>query len=421
MTKTKAFPAVVVLALLVLAGIGAWAYQLIGGLAVTGMNNGTSWGLYITCFMFFVGLSAGGLIVASSAAVFGIKDYKAVARPAILLSTVCIVAAAAFVLVDLGGIQRVFNLIIHPNLTSPLMWDVIVITLYLVINIVYLALMARPSPNERALAVTSRFALPVAILVHSVTAWIFGLQIAKLGWYSAIMAPLFVASALDSGLALLLIVLVALNVTGVFKTEKRLLASLAGLLAACIAIDGFMVGCEVLTMAYPGADATVLAVMTSGATAPLFWGEIVLGLVVPFCLLVFRRIRENMAAVTLASALVVVGVLFKRAWLLLSSFGALNIEGAPGVTYGRSALSGTDMWELVGAYAPTWVEGVVALGIIALAALLFVLLAQRVLAADRASVTEGAEASATAEAAGMARGTGASSTAGASSKAAVAE
>jgi molybdopterin-containing oxidoreductase family membrane subunit len=419
MSKTRAFPAVIVLVLLVLAGIGAWAYQLMGGLAVTGMNNGTSWGLYITCFMFFVGLSAGGLIVASSASVFGIKDYKKVARPAILLSTVCIVAAAAFILVDLGGIQRVFNLVVHPNLTSPLMWDVIVITLYLVINIVYLVLMARPSSQERALAVTSRFALPVAILVHSVTAWIFGLQIAKLGWYSAIMAPLFVASALDSGLALLLIVLVVLNVTGVFKTEKRLLGSLAGLLAVCIAVDGFMVGCEVLTMAYPGADATVLAVMTSGATAPLFWGEIVLGLIVPFCLLVFSKVRENMAAVTAASALVVGGVFFKRAWLLLSSFDPLNIAGAPGVTYGRSALDGTDMWGLAGGYAPTWIEGVVSLGIVALAALLFVLLAQRVLAAGRSSAAEGA--SAAAEAMGMARETDASSAAGVSAKATVAE
>jgi molybdopterin-containing oxidoreductase family membrane subunit len=382
MTKTKTLPVVIVLALLTLVGIGAWVYQLRGGLAVTGMNNGNSWGLYITCFMFFVGLSAGGLIVASSASVFGIKDYKKVARPAILLSTVCIVAAAAFILVDLGSVQRVFNLIIHPNFTSPLMWDVIVITLYLIINIVYLVLMRRPSASERALAVTSRFALPVAILVHSVTAWIFGLQIAKAGWYSAIMAPLFVASALDSGLALLLIVLGILNATGTFKTEKRLLTSLAGLLAVCIAVDGFMVGCEVLTMAYPGADATILAVMTSGATAPLFWGEIVLGLIVPFCLLVFSKIRENMVAVTVASALVVVGVFFKRTWLLLTSFGPLNIEGAPGVAYGRSALGGTDMWELAGTYMPTWVEGVVALGIVALAVLLFVLLSQKVIATD---------------------------------------
>ena len=97
------------------------------------------------------------------------------------------------------------------------------------------------------------FALPVAILVHSVTAWIFGLEMAKEGWYSAIMAPLFVVSAMDSGLALLLLSLMGLNKAGVFHVEKKLMSNLAGLLATCIAIDGFLVGCEALTMAYPGA------------------------------------------------------------------------------------------------------------------------------------------------------------------------
>ena len=85
-TKTKA--AIGVLGALTAVGVAAWIYQLMGGLGVTGMNNGTSWGLYITMFMFFVGLSAGGLIVASSASVFHVADYKKVALPAVILSTV---------------------------------------------------------------------------------------------------------------------------------------------------------------------------------------------------------------------------------------------------------------------------------------------------------------------------------------------
>jgi molybdopterin-containing oxidoreductase family membrane subunit len=380
-TNKARIPVIIILALIAVTGIVAWIYQLTNGLAVTGMNNGASWGLYITSFMFFVGLSAGGLIVASSASVFGIRDYKRVAKPAVLLSAVCIVAAAAFVLIDLGSVQRVFNLITHANLTSPLMWDVFVIAIYLIINIVYLVLMSRPAErqNARALTVVSRVALPVAILVHSVTAWIFGLEIAKAGWYSAIMAPLFVTSALDSGLALLLIVLVILNVTGAFTTEKKLLTSLAGLLAVCVAIDAFMVLCEVLTMAYPGApeETAILTQLFSGASAPLFWGEIIGGLVVPFLLLVFARARQSTPVVVVASALVVAGVFFKRAWLLITSFATFNIEGAPGVTYGRAALPNTDVWSLAGTYAPTWVEVVIVLGVVALAALIYVAIAPR--------------------------------------------
>ena len=400
MSKSKATPAAIVLALLVVAGVAAWIYQIVNGLAVTGMNNGNSWGLYITCFMFFVGLSAGGLIVASSASVFGIKQFKKVAKPAVLLSTVCIIAATAFVVVDLGGPARVFNLIIHAQIGSPLMWDIIVITIYFVINIVYLVLMKKEdggADKTRALTITSRLALPVAILVHSVTAWIFGLQIAKVGWYSAIMAPLFVSSALDSGLALLIIVLIILNATRVFEVERKLIVSLAGLLAVFVAVDAFMVGSEILTMAYPAAEAegALLAVMTSGATAPFFWGEIILGLAVPFCLLVFSKLRENTSVVVVASALIVIGVFCKRAWLLLSSFATFNVQGAPGVTYGRADMAGTDVWAMIGIYAPTWVELVVALGVIALAALLYVLLAPKLFGDKKATKTEESVAAAT--------------------------
>lgn len=207
-TSSTKFKIVVgVLGALTLVGVAAWIYQLACGLGVTGMSNGTSWGLYISMFMFFVGLSAGGLIVASSASVFHVKEYKKVALPAVILSTVCICCAGMFVLIDLGGIQRVWRIVTGPNPTSPLFWDICIITLYLVVNIIYLALMTSKKPDaEHKVAIVSRFALPVAILVHSVTAWIFGLEMAKEGWYSAIMAPLFVVSAMDSGLALLILV-----------------------------------------------------------------------------------------------------------------------------------------------------------------------------------------------------------------------
>ena len=395
-TKTKA--AIGVLGALTVAGVAAWIYQLIGGLGVTGMNNGTSWGLYITCFMFFVGLSAGGLIVASSASVFHVAEYKKVALPAVILSTVCICCAGMFVLIDLGGIQRVWRIVTGPNVTSPLFWDICVITLYLAINVVYLYFMKSKKPGAQdKVAIVSRFALPVAILVHSVTAWIFGLEMAREGWYSAIMAPLFVVSAMDSGLALLLLSLMGLNKSGRFKTDKKLLSNLAGLLATCIAIDGFLVGCEVLTMAYPGAaGAETLAIMATGATAPYFWFEIVVGILIPFCILVFAKNRARMGLVAAASVCVVVGVFFKRVWLLLTSFVEFNVMGAPGVASGSSAAAhatGLDMWAVASSYAPTWVEIVVVIGVVSLGALAFVVLTQKLLPA-RAAKREAVEAAA---------------------------
>ena len=377
-----------VLGALTVAGVAAWIYQLIGGLGVTGMNNGTSWGLYITCFMFFVGLSAGGLIVASSASVFHISEYKKVALPAIICSTVCICLAGMFVLIDLGGVQRVWRLITGPNVTSPLFWDVCVITCYLIINILYLYFMCSKKADAHKVEIVSRFALPVAILVHSVTAWIFGLQLSR-EWYSAIMAPLFVVSAMDSGLALLLLALAGLDKSGLFETDKKLIANLAGLLAVCVAIDGFMVGCEVLTMAYPGASAAeALAVMTSGVTAPFFWIEILVGVVIPFAILVFSKNRQNPVLVNIASACVILGVFCKRAWLLFTSFFMPNVYGAPGIIGGSTAARssfGIDGWAVVGTYAPTWVEIVVVIGVVSLGVMAFIMLSRKLIGHPAAS------------------------------------
>ena len=254
--QTKAFskPALGVFAALAVIGIACWIFQLLNGLAVTGMSNANSWGLYICAFMLFVGLSAGGLIVASSAHVFGIESFKSVAKPAVICSTACICVAGMLVLVDLGGIARVWRMLTGPNFMSPLLWDMCIITIYLVINILDLVWMQKG--DEDKVRKLSYVALPVAILVHSVTAWIFGLQIAR-AWYTAIMAPIFVASALDSGLALLLLGLLLLDKVGIAKLDDALMAKLGKLLATFIAVDAFFIACELLTMAYPGAGEAV--------------------------------------------------------------------------------------------------------------------------------------------------------------------
>lgn len=374
-----------ILAVVVAVGVGCWVYQLIFGLTVTGMNNGTSWGLYITNFMFFVGLSAGGLIVASSASVFHIAKFKAVALPAIILSTVCICAAGMFVLIDLGGIQRVWRILTGPNPTSPLLWDVCVITCYLIINVFYLVFMTRG--NQHAVSIVSRFALPCAILVHSVTAWIFGLEAAKEGWYTAIMAPIFVASAMDSGLALLLVVLGILKKAGIYDTSRELMSMLAGLLCTCVAVDAFFIFCEVLTMAYPGAaGAETLALLATGPTAPFFWFEIICGLVIPFCILVFAKNRQSAVLINAACALIVLGVFCKRIWLLFTAFIVPNVMGAPGIISGSSMAAhatGTASFAVLSSYAPTPIEILVVAGVIALVILAFMVLASKLIVERR--------------------------------------
>ncbi|MBQ6390348.1 MAG: polysulfide reductase NrfD [Eggerthellaceae bacterium] len=381
--QTKGFSKVAmgVFGALTLVGIACWIFQLIGGLGVTGMSNTTSWGLYICMFMLFVGLSAGGLIVASSAHVFGIEKFKPIAKPAVIMSTVCICVAGMLILVDLGGIQRIWRLVTGPNFMSPLLWDVCIITIYLVINILDLVWMQK-GENDKVRKL-SYVALPVAILVHSVTAWIFGLQIAR-AWYTAIMAPIFVASALDSGLALLLLGLLLIDKVGIAELGDELLASLAKLLATFIAVDAFFIGCELLTMAYPGAgEAAALSHMLSGATAPFFWFEIIGGLLVPFVILAIANNRTKRGMVVLASALVVLGVACKRIWLLFTSFITPNVAGAPGIAGGSAAArEGGDIWAIIGTYAPTLPEILIVVGVISLGVLAFMVLCNKLVAGE---------------------------------------
>lgn len=411
-----------VLAALTVIGVAAYIYQLAKGLAVTGMNNGNSWGLYIMMFMFFVGLSAGGLIVASSASVFHIEKFKKVSLPAVIVSTVCICVAGMFVLIDLGGVWKVWRILTGPNPSSVLVWDICVITCYLVINLVYLHFMCSKKADPKKIPIVSRFALPVAILVHSVTAWIFAMQIAREGWHTAIMAPIFVASAMDSGLALLILTLLVLNVLRLFATGRELLSSLAGLLCTCVAVDGFFIFCELLTLGYNGehGGATVLGHLTSGATAGFFWFEIIAGLLIPFFVLLFEKNRKNMKIVAGCSVLVVLGVCCKRAWLLFTSFITPNIVGAPGIISGSSAARGSEgvgAWSVFGGYMPTVVEVLVVVGVISLAVLAFVFLVSKLVVEAGKSGFE-AEAAAAGEVSGVeAAGSAAAAAAGSSAAA----
>ncbi len=166
-------------AVLAVLGIVLWVVQLSGGMIQTAMRNLDSWGLYITLFMFFVGLSAGGLIISSVPKAFGIRGFGGISKVAVMSSIAATVAAIAFVVVDLGQPVRMWELFAYSNLGSPLMWDIIVLMTYLILSCVYLWAQVR---NERgkvshtALRVISVVALVCAVLVHSVTAWIFGLQ-----------------------------------------------------------------------------------------------------------------------------------------------------------------------------------------------------------------------------------------------------
>ena len=381
---------IALLLVLMAIGMGAFGYQFVNGLVVTGMRNIVMWGQYILFFMFFVGLSAGGLIVASAGRLFGVKAFKPITRLAVLEATIAVVLAATFILPDLGRPERFLNIPLYFNPSSPMVWDIAIVMVYMGMSATYVWLYARAdlarrgswlalgtgasqrtmAREERAKTVMAWIALPAAILLHSITAWIFGLQIGRGFWYSSIMAPMFIASALVSGLGLVILLALTLRRLRRLSFANDLVAMLGGLLGTFIVVEAFLILAEYLTALYPGApEGAAAARMLSGQYLPLFLFEVVVGLGVPFLILVIRPLRQRPAWVAIASAIAIVGIFVHRLNLVLNGLSVPNLDLPPGLPIGV-AQTGSSFAESYW-YVPTAIEWLVVTGILAFGALLF--------------------------------------------------
>jgi molybdopterin-containing oxidoreductase family membrane subunit len=349
-------------------GAGCFLYQWSQGLGVTGLSNTVSWGMYIIVFMFLVGVSAGGLIVVAVSELVGSHRFEALNRLAVICSATAVAAAALSILPDIGRPQMMWKIIVQGNPTSPLVWDVVIITAYLTIAAIDLWILTRPQPRPKALRTMAMVTLPVAVLVHSVTAWIFGLMVARPWWNTALLAPLFISSALVSGTALVLVVTRLAERYTTFRPPAHVVPDLGRLLAWFVSVDAFLLGAEILT-AYTSRQPDHVAqldVVLFGRLAPLFWTEVVFGLLVPFVVFAMPRLRARPALVTAASALALLGVFFKRINILLPGMFEPLVGLAPGVPGGRPG----QPFRPDEIYLPTVIEWGVLIGIAAFAATL---------------------------------------------------
>jgi molybdopterin-containing oxidoreductase family membrane subunit len=320
---------------------------------------------------------------------------RPIVRLAVLEATIAITLAAAFLLPDIGRPERIWHLFRYPNLTSPLIWDIAIVSMYLAISLLYVWLYARAdlarsgsrlalgtgtSPTtmrreHRAKGILAWIGLPAAVMLHSITAWIFGLQISRGFWYSAIMAPLFVSSALVSGLALVILLALAVRRVGRLSFGDDLVAWLGGLLGVFIAVEAFFVLAEMLTAAYPAApfEGDPVYRLIFGQFAPLFWFEVVVGLGLPFVLLAIRRFRERPGTVAVAAIIAVVGIYVHRLNIVLNGLSVAPIGLPPGVSIGTAQPAGAASFAMSYWYVPSVVEWLIAAGILAGGAFLFTL------------------------------------------------
>lgn len=362
-------------------GAAAFGYQWVNGLGVTGMSNTVSWGLYIILFMFLVGVSAGGLIVVAASELVGTDRFEPLNRLAVIVSGTAIAAAALSILPDIGRPEMFWKMIVQPNWTSPLVWDMVVISLYLSIAVADLWILTRHGSASKAMHRMALLALPAAVLVHSVTAWIFGLLVARPWWNSALMAPLFISSALVSGTALVLVVAHVAERTTRFELPGGVFSALGRLMVWFIGVDAFLLGAELLTTYTSRVEDHVmqLEVILTGRLAPVFWAEVLLGVAIPFVIFAVPRLRSSRVWLVTGATLALLGVFAKRVNILLPGMYEPLVGLEPGIPGGRAGQA----FVLSPSYVPTWVEVGVVVGVLAFAAGLITLGIRRYVATER--------------------------------------
>ncbi len=242
--------------LLVLIGIGAgcYIYQYFEGLRITGLSRDVSWGLYIGQLTYFVGIAAGGVMVVLP---YYLHDYKAFGRITILgefLAIAAILMCLLFVFVDLGNPVRIMNVILYPTPNSILFWDMIVLNVYLLLNIVVgwnvLAAERKGVKYKKWVKVLAYISIPWAFTIHTVTAFLYAGIPGRHFWLTAIMAARFLSSAFCAGPALLVLLCLIVKKVSKFDPGKEQLRTLGGIIAYAMIINVFFFLLEVFTAFY---------------------------------------------------------------------------------------------------------------------------------------------------------------------------
>ena len=185
-----------------------------GGMFLTGMSDAVAWGLYISFFVYWVGVAAAGIVFGLAAYAFGHKGFKKVAVLGEVQAIAAIVTVLLLIVVDIGRPIRAMILMPQlPNLHSMLDWDFLVLSGYLVLNLI--GFLVTVHYYRRDLPLPAKFtvpfiiiAAPFAIGIHTVTAFISQALTARPIWNNPLLAPRYVATAFAAGPATLILALV---------------------------------------------------------------------------------------------------------------------------------------------------------------------------------------------------------------------
>jgi len=369
--------------LTVIGGI-LWAYQIRNGLGVAGYTHPVNWAIYITNFVFWVGIAHSGTLISAVLYLFRAGYRTSFNRAAEAMTVFALMVAGLFPLIHLGRSWVFYYLIPYPNqrqlwvnFRSPLIWDVFAVGTYFTVSLVFfyvgmipdfaIARRCKEGIRKRIFSVLSlgwkgterewrhygmlylflaAFATPLVASVHSVVSWDFAMSIVP-GWHTTIFAPYFVAGAILSGTAMVITLVVplrkALNLheyitDGHFESIAKIM-----LFTSLIVSYAYIVEFGLAWYGGNVFEAGSFRYRALGDFRYLTWAMIFCNSLVPLTLFA-KRLRRNTTYLLIVSLLVNVGMWLERFVIIVTS---LAHDYDPYV------------W---GTYSPTYVEVGISLG-----------------------------------------------------------
>lgn len=397
-----------VLSLIVLFAAFAYFKQFKYGLGVTGLNSPIFWGVYITNFVFFIGVSHAGTLISAILRISKAEWRRTITRSAEVITVLVLFFGLGNILIDLGRIDRVWQVMTHGRFQSPLLWDVVSLTTYLTASSVYLFLPLIPDiallrdqmpPGfrknlyevlslgwvgtekqihylEKGIAVMAVTVLPIAVSVHTVVSYVFSMTVQPM-WHSSIFGPYFVAGAIFSGIAGIIVAMAVLrkiyHLEGYFREVHFNYLGILLLVMTCLWL--YFTFCEYITVFY-GAEPDEIKVFMekfTGKYAPHFWIMVITCFVIPFTILVNSRTR-TVTGTVIASISVNIGMWLERFTIVV-----------PTLMHPRLPYE-------VGTYSASWVEWAILIGCFALFTMIYMVFTKLFPIVSLWEVQEGREA-----------------------------
>jgi len=351
-TSRRYYALVFVLIALGLPGVFAYLYQISNGMGVAGITRPVFWGFYITNFVFWIGISHAGTLISAILRLVNATWRRPVTRCAEAITVFALAIGAQYPIIHLGRSWLFFWLIpypsergIWPNFRSPLLWDFFAISTYITGSLIFLLLPIIPdwamvrdratglrkriyailslgwrgTPREWhrlevAMRVMAVVIIPVAVSVHTIVSWDFAMAPVPM-WHSTVFGPYFVAGAIFSGIAALIIAMALIR--KFLHLEDYLkpihFDNLGKLLLLFSLLWLYFIFSERLTVWY-GNQTSEMAAFWSiqrGPFAVPFWTMVFCNFLIPFPILAIKKLR-TITGTVIASSTIVVGMWLER-------------------------------------------------------------------------------------------------------------